>query len=339
MSAIATLQDFQDAFSDSLNESFTPSPSGTDNLWNQRTRLCNRARFDIYGRVNLNITKSFGSFVLYPAPATPAVPTGVAASGGSLPANTYYYVITAINPANGGAGETLPSVELVIPATLNQKITLTWSVVVGATGYKIYRGTSSGGELLLATIASGSTNSYVDTGSVTPAGGLPAADTTATYNCPADFEKRTSLFFLKSRSGGIEYTDPYEPTGKGVSITQNFTTGLFQITFSPAPAAQDFADFIYFANPAKVSAAGDLLIFRGEAILFRALYLYRRMNNDDIGATEDRTEYENQVAEITRDNNLTTSGKLRDMRTLQKVNHQGTDERTFYQGNRRTMGG
>ncbi|HTZ05978.1 MAG TPA: carbohydrate-binding protein, partial [Gaiellaceae bacterium] len=56
----------------------------------------------------------------------------------------------------------------------SNQITLNWTAVPNATGYKIYRGDSSGGELLLATV--GAVTSYSDTTSTTPAGAMPTDD-------------------------------------------------------------------------------------------------------------------------------------------------------------------
>jgi hypothetical protein len=89
----------------------------------------------------------------------------------------YYRVsaeMAATDPDNPG-GETLPSdpQPLQIPTTLpdNAQITLTWSAVTGAVGYRIYRTPSPGlnaSDLeLLAEVTGGSTVQYTDTGGTT----------------------------------------------------------------------------------------------------------------------------------------------------------------------------
>jgi hypothetical protein len=74
-------------------------------------------------------------------------------AGGTLtPGQIYYYVVTALDGANG---ETTASNEISItPGGGNLSVKLTWNVVPNAQSYNIYRGTAPGGEqLLLASAA------------------------------------------------------------------------------------------------------------------------------------------------------------------------------------------
>lgn len=109
--------------------------------------------------------------------AAPVQANAVASSGGTLvDTSTYYWVVTATN-ANG---ETVVSNEKsLLIAAPNQQATISWAQVSGATGYKVYRNTSSGvfTNKLLATITSGSTVSYLDTGTATGAGTPPGGTT------------------------------------------------------------------------------------------------------------------------------------------------------------------
>ena len=99
----------------------------------------------------------------------PYNPAGVAGSGGTLAAGTYYYVITAID---GAGGETTPSPEITVVVGASGKVTLTWNEVPNAAGYNIYRGIISGAEELLSGSGLPATsNTFVDTG-------LPAAPVT-----------------------------------------------------------------------------------------------------------------------------------------------------------------
>lgn len=100
-------------------------------------------------------------------------------SGGSWSqTGLVYYVITAIN-ANG---ETVASLELSATlASTGQKVTLTWTQVPGATGYKIYRSFTSGlyaTPCLRTTVGAGSTVTFIDDGSALSAGAPPSANTT-----------------------------------------------------------------------------------------------------------------------------------------------------------------
>ena len=94
--------------------------------------------------------------------------------GGAIPlGTTYYYVVTAL----GANGETMPSNEQTVTTTAaNQEVVVSWTAVAGATGYKIYRSTTSGSYAspsLLTTISSGATTSFIDVGTATTVGTPP----------------------------------------------------------------------------------------------------------------------------------------------------------------------
>lgn len=125
-------------------------------------------------------------------------PTGVALLAGlvvptaprtGLAANTYYYKISAIRqialPSTNG--ETTPSVEQsVVVGGPNNSVELSWTPVVNAQGYNIYRSTASGVYVntLIATVLGGASNSFLDDGYTTGAG-TPVGVNTA-RNMPAD---------------------------------------------------------------------------------------------------------------------------------------------------------
>lgn len=93
---------------------------------------------DAYG-VQLNIADA--NYPILPAPGAPTLVTGT--SGGVLAAATYYYKVTALN----AYGETIGSTEANATTTgSTSSITLSWTAVPGATGYRVYRGTSSSGQ-------------------------------------------------------------------------------------------------------------------------------------------------------------------------------------------------
>lgn len=99
-------------------------------------------------------------------------------TGGSLtPSTTYYYRVSAID----GVGESLASAETsgATSATAGNThaMVVNWGAVTGATGYKIY-GRTTGAEQLIATV--GAVTTYTDTGSITPSGALPTANTSST---------------------------------------------------------------------------------------------------------------------------------------------------------------
>lgn len=105
------------------------------------------------------------------APGT-VTPTG-SATGGTLAAATYYYKVTALD----AFGETTASPEASVTTTgTTSSVGLAWVAVTGATSYKVYRGTTAGGESTFYTTV---TNSFTDTGAAGTAGTVPTANTTA----------------------------------------------------------------------------------------------------------------------------------------------------------------
>ena len=106
-----------------------------------------------------------------------------AATGGTLAAGTYRYVVTATN----AVGETTASNEQTVTTTgAVSTVTATWAAVTGATGYRVYRtvaGGAAGAESILPSGTLGAVTTFIDTGAtVTP--GTPAAVNNA-YSTPA----------------------------------------------------------------------------------------------------------------------------------------------------------
>lgn len=109
-----------------------------------------------------------------------ASPTGLAAaavgSGGTFAAATYFWKVAALS----ALGETLPSAEATQTIALNGSATLTWNPVTNATGYKVYRSATTGGEngatSLVATL--GVVTTYTDTGTTTTTGAVATFNST-----------------------------------------------------------------------------------------------------------------------------------------------------------------
>jgi len=82
--------------------------------------------------------------VLVP-PSAPAV-TAIA-GGGSLSAARHYFNVVAVMKTEGDEAVSARSAEAsVLVGTSGSKVTLTWSAVPGADFYRVYRGTTAGGE-------------------------------------------------------------------------------------------------------------------------------------------------------------------------------------------------
>ena len=111
----------------------------------------------------------FGAALTLPFLATPeALVAATATMGGSLASGDYVYQVTAYD-ANGETMASAAAAITVPSGTSTNVVTLNWDAVSGATGYKVY-GRTAALKLLIATVT---TNSYTDGGSVTPAGALP----------------------------------------------------------------------------------------------------------------------------------------------------------------------
>jgi len=112
--------------------------------------------------------------------ATTYTDTGTATTAGAVAAaNTattsapYFWKVTALS----AYGETLGSNEVTANILPNGTQALSWTAVPGATGYKVYRGTTTGGEnVLVATL--GNVSAYTDTGTVGVAMTPPTTNTT-----------------------------------------------------------------------------------------------------------------------------------------------------------------
>ncbi len=107
--------------------------------------------------------------------ATPAAPTLTAVpSAGSLAANTYSYVVTAVD---GNGFQTTASDVASATVTGTGSIALSWTAVAGAVSYDVYR-LVAGTYNRLATAVTATT--YVDNGSVTPNAALHPPTTNGT---------------------------------------------------------------------------------------------------------------------------------------------------------------
>lgn len=104
-------------------------------------------------------------------PVNEAFTTGA----GTLAPGTYYYRVSALN----AVGETLASAETSHTIAGVGGVNVNWGAVSGATGYKIY-GRATGAELLIATVSAVVT--WLDDGSITPSGALPAENNTNGLN-------------------------------------------------------------------------------------------------------------------------------------------------------------
>lgn len=169
-------------------------------------------------------------------------------AGGSL-SGSYFYVITAID---GVGGETTPSAEVTIVVAAGHKITLTWNVVPNAQGYRVYRSTTTGTEVLLSgsdlpvpqPVAGTLQVTYTDTGADAPQGTI--AVTSA---------QLTNIQHLGPPTGGFLYTATWNlastsqlPVGFGFNYTPgtnaNFIAPVSWAVTSVVNSTQLIAQFL-----------------------------------------------------------------------------------------------
>src|SRR5205823_1492387 len=137
---------------------------------------------------SLVLKATAGSFKLsFPFSPTAQNLTAAVATGGTLAKGTYYYVVTALLK---GSLETAASAQSSTTLASDGSITLGWAAVPLASVYRVYRGSSSGGETGYFTV---NTNSVTDDGKTltagTPPGAIdPAVETTQDIPFTTDYK-------------------------------------------------------------------------------------------------------------------------------------------------------
>lgn len=192
---------------------------------------------------NLDVLDKHGQFKTLRPPRTLVATLGSGAVGANLSGNaSYFYKVTAIN----AAGETT---EGLIPAVVEGQVTepstplpviLQWEVTKGATGYRIYKSTTSGSEKFLAEVTGESTVTYTDTGNTA---------TNNSISVPVANTARTSVTRIIA--------------GTGVTLSPTDGTGDVTVNTTP-PASSGVTSFK--KTGAGTSLTGDVSIEQGTGI-------------------------------------------------------------------------
>jgi len=98
-----------------------------------------------------------------PILAPPASPRASASSATGVLSGTQYFKVVALLDSGGSRAYSAPSAEVSVSVSSGHAATLSWSAVSGATGYRIFRGRSPGGESVFRDTGSTSTT-YTYTG-------------------------------------------------------------------------------------------------------------------------------------------------------------------------------
>lgn len=143
-----------------------------------------------------------------PAPPVADITIQTAASGGTLAAATYTYRVSAVI---AGTETTASTGKAQATTGSTSTVTINWAAVYAkrpwnaATSFKVY-GRTGGSELLMATVAVGTALQFVDDGSVTPSGALPATSSAIDFKnrstksshtgiAPATAVKQTNVYY------------------------------------------------------------------------------------------------------------------------------------------------
>jgi hypothetical protein len=127
---------------------------------------------DVNGTTKLRTATYFGQIS---QPSAPTLGTN-SPTGGTLPADTYTYRISALDFWNA---ETTPSNSLVVTTTgSTSSVSMSWPLVQGAYNYRIYR-TNSGGTTVYYTNSGTNSTSFTDTGAAGTVGGTASVNSTA----------------------------------------------------------------------------------------------------------------------------------------------------------------
>ncbi len=185
-----------------------------------------------------------------PAGALPT-PTGLAVTtstaGGTLAATTaFYYRVSA----TGGGGETLACAEVSVTtgAGATNSNSLNWNLQPGVSGWKVY-GRTTGAELLIASLPP-SAGSFIDTGTVTPAGALPGSNTSKAVVNRVHMGVRSAPGMASTDFTPVQRTTAAVPTTYALYFG-GATGGTYTLTFG----ANTTAAISYLAQAQAVQAA------------------------------------------------------------------------------------
>lgn len=185
----------------------------------------------VYVPPAVSTSSAAGSLTVNPL----ASPAGLSAAVFGTPGTTtYYYVVTAVS----GTGETLASNEVSVTtanATLSASnyVQLAWTFVAGAKSYNVYRSSTTGTELKIASTVLAS---YSDISSTVGVGSLPLANTTGALNADG-----ANINVADLKANGIIVNMPSASTGFALKASVPINSPTLQ-----------------FATPSNAFANADL---------------------------------------------------------------------------------
>lgn len=207
-------------------------------------------KLDVVGNTKLRGATFFGAIS---QPGPPTLTTN-STTGGTLAAATYYYRIVAVDFFNN---TTTPSNELAVTTTgSTSSITISWPLVQGAYNYRIYRGTTSGGQNTYYLVNGTNTTSFTDTGAAGTAGTTPTENLTSYgyYNTNGDFRSGNILIVNNGVGNTSSIIFDKSTDGPQINVTEyaNDST-LFEFSLRDNPDGPDAFHFVMpdWQNPSS----------------------------------------------------------------------------------------
>ena len=207
-------------------------------------------KLDVVGNAKLRGATFFGAIN---QPSAPTLTTN-STTGGTLAAATYYYRIVAVDFFNN---TTTPSNELAVTTTgSTSSITISWPLVQGAYNYRIYRGTTSGGQDTYYLVNGTNTTSFTDTGAAGTAGTTPTENLTSYgyYNTNGDFRSGNILIVNNGVGNTSSIIFDKSTDGPQINVTEyaNDST-LFEFSLRDNPDGPDAFHFVMpdWQNPSS----------------------------------------------------------------------------------------
>jgi hypothetical protein len=133
-------------------------------------------------------------------PVQAALGTSTSGGTGLIAATLYYYVVTGVD-VNGNESLASNEQSVTTGAGGNNSNTVTWAVVPGAVGYRVYRGVAAAGETVVYTVAGGATVTYLDTGAASMASAVSPV-------IPARPPMKAGAVTIQTLNGSGVATDP-----------------------------------------------------------------------------------------------------------------------------------
>ncbi len=224
-----------------------------------------------YGTTEANYF-TIGTNLTTPGTLTPSTAT----TGGTLPeSTTYYYKIVALD-ASGDITALSPEASQATGATTTTNtISLSWTAVTNATSYRVYKGTTSGGENQYFTVT---TNAFTDTGA---AGTTAIPPTTSTAFNSTLSTTGNSQITLGNTAGSasvaqLDVAGNINPTAVGSVATGN-SPNSFYLQGSYAYVANygsGTLQVINISNPSSPVVVGSVTTGAAYSVYVQGGYAY-----------------------------------------------------------------